>query len=123
MLKGIYTPPGGEPEPVTIIQFIGTPTHAVFLRSDGTLSEAEISWLSNVHEELVSSVSKMSSLTHRQRDVLRYLAKPWRRLSRRASRISSAPTRALSSPDSTTLSAPTRPIVTGHRLRCTHQPR
>ncbi len=75
MLKGIYTPPGGEPEPVTIIQFIGTPTHAVFLRSDGTLSEAEISWLSNVHEELVSSVSKMSSLTHRQRDVLRYLAK------------------------------------------------
>jgi len=75
MLKGIYTPPGGEPEPVTISQFIGTPTHAVFLRSDGTLSEAEISWLSNVHEELVSSVSKMSSLTHRQRDVLRYLAK------------------------------------------------
>jgi len=75
MLKGICTPPGGEPEPVTIIQFIGTPVHAVFLRSDGTLSEAEISWLSNVHEELVPGVSKMSSLTRRQQDVLKYLAK------------------------------------------------
>ena len=75
MLKGIYTSIGGEFEPVTVIQFIGTPAHAVFLRSDGTLAEAEISCLSNVHEELVSSVSKISPLTHRQRDVLRYLSK------------------------------------------------
>jgi DNA-binding NarL/FixJ family response regulator len=75
MLKGICTPPGGEPEPVTIVQFVGTPAHAIFLRSDGTLSEAEIGWLSNVHEELVPGVSETPSLTHRQQDVLRYLVK------------------------------------------------
>jgi DNA-binding CsgD family transcriptional regulator len=75
VFKGICTPPGGEPEQVTIIQFVGTPTRAVFLRSDGTLSEAEISWLSNVHEELVPGAFEMPSLTQRQQDVLRYLAK------------------------------------------------
>lgn len=75
MFKGICTPPGGEPEPVTIIQFVGTPIRAVFLRSDGTLSEAEISWLSNVHEELVPGVFEIPLLTHRQQEVLRYLAK------------------------------------------------
>ena len=75
MLKGIYTPPGGEPEPVTILHFIGTPTRAILLKSDGTLLEADISWLSKIHEELVSSTSTPSFLTQRQRDVLRYLAK------------------------------------------------
>jgi DNA-binding NarL/FixJ family response regulator len=75
MLKGICTPPGGNPEAVTIVQFVGTPARAVLLRSDGTLSEAEISWLSSVHEELVPSESETPSLTQRQQEVLRYLAK------------------------------------------------
>ena len=75
MLKGICTPPGGKPEPVTILQFVGTPARAVLLRSDGTLSEAEISWLSSVHEEPVPGESETPSLTQRQQEVLRYLAK------------------------------------------------
>jgi len=75
MLKGICTPPGRKPEPVTIVQFVGIPVRAVLLRSDGTLLEVEMSWLSNVHEELMPGVSETPSLTLRQQEVLRYLAK------------------------------------------------
>jgi DNA-binding NarL/FixJ family response regulator len=75
MLKGICTPPQGKPEPVTILQFVGTPARAVLLRSDGTLSEAELSWVSSVHEERVPGESETPSLTQRQQEVLRYLAK------------------------------------------------
>ena len=52
MLKDICTPHGGTPEPVTIVQFVGRSAHVVFQSSDGTPSEAEMSWFSNVHEEL-----------------------------------------------------------------------
>jgi DNA-binding NarL/FixJ family response regulator len=75
MLKAICAPPGGKSESVTIIQFIGTPTRAVIQRSDGTLSEVDIGWLSNVHEQLVPSAPERPSLTRRQQDVLRLVAK------------------------------------------------